>query len=70
MGMHVAYDIPVRKWVYLEGVDSQEVAKRLLLEKIEKNDDILDKFYIIDISRILDTQKEDVKIKMYYYGED
>jgi len=58
MGMHVAYDIPVRKWVYLEGVDSQEVAKRLLLEKIEKNDDILD------------THKEDVKIKMYYYGED
>jgi len=58
MGMHIAYDIPVRKWVYLEGVDSQEVAKRLLLEKIEKNDDILD------------THKEDVKIKMYYYGED
>jgi len=58
MGMHVAYDIPVRKWVYLEGVDSQEVAKRLLLEKIEKDDDILD------------THKEDVKIKMYYYGED
>ena len=58
MGMHVAYDIPVRKWVYLEGVDSQEVAKRLLLEKIEKNDDFLD------------THKEDVKIKMYYYGED
>ena len=58
MGMHVAYDIPVRKWVYLEGVDSQEVAKRLLLEKIEKNDDILD------------THIEDVKIKMYYYGED
>ena len=58
MGMHVAYDIPVRKCVYLEGVDSQEVAKRLLLEKIEKNDDILD------------THKEDVKIKMYYYGED
>tara|TARA_R110002020_G_scaffold119733_1_gene273135 strand:+ start:1482 stop:1658 length:177 start_codon:yes stop_codon:yes gene_type:complete len=58
MGMHVAYDIPVRKWVYLEGVDSQEVAKRLLLEKIEKDDDILD------------THKEDVKIKMYFYGED
>tara|TARA_R100001198_G_scaffold56975_1_gene32573 strand:+ start:2234 stop:2410 length:177 start_codon:yes stop_codon:yes gene_type:complete len=58
MGMHIAYDIPVRKWVYLEGVDSQEVAKKLLLEKIEKNDDILD------------THKEDVKIKMYYYGED
>ena len=58
MGMHVAYDIPVRKWVYLEGGDSQEVAKRLLLEKIEKNDDFLD------------THKEDVKIKMYYYGED
>lgn len=58
MGMHIAYDIPVRKWVYLEGVDSQEVAKRLLLEKIEKDDDILD------------THKEDVKIKMYYYGED
>ena len=51
MGMHVAYDIPVRKWVYLEGVDSQEVAKRLLLEKIEKDDDILD------------THKEDVKIR-------
>jgi hypothetical protein len=58
MGMHIAYDIPVRKWVYLEGVDSQEVAKKLLLEKIKKNDDILD------------THKEDVKIKMYYYGED
>ena len=58
IGMHVAYDIPVRKWVYLEGVDSQEVAKKLLLEKIKKNDDILD------------THKEDVKIKMYYYGED
>jgi len=56
--MHVAYDIPVRKWVYLEGVDSEEVAKRLLLEKIEKDDDILD------------THKQDVKIKIYYYGED